>query len=247
MVYKMKRLLVFVCLLAASSGAVKSQSANSRITDSQFNAWYMYFGTFGLSEKFSLHGEIQFRRSGFIEDPQQLLTRVGLNYHVTKSLALTAGYGFIETYPYGKQPVPEKFSEHRIWQQLFLTHSEGRFFFNHRYRQEQRWLENTAPNADDMIYLNRTRYRFMVSVPLNSTVLDKGAWFLAFYEEIFIGYGENMGSNQFDQNRLYGALGYKTGVNSDVQFGYLNHKVKKGNGVFYENNHTLQVAFTQRL
>lgn len=241
----MKKVLVMFCLGMFLLNHSNAQTLE-KVTDDQSNAWYMYFGTYSLSDKISIHSEVQIRRSGLIEDPQQLLTRLGLNYHISKSAIITAGYGFIVTHPYGKQPVAREFNEHRIWQQLILKHAEGRFYFNHRYRQEQRWLE-VQSDEKDFNYLNRSRYRFMVSVPLNNTSMVKGTWFLSLYDEIFVNFGKNVALNVFDQNRIYGAVGYQIGENSNLQLGYLNQRIQKGDAIHFENNHTLQVSFTHTL
>ena len=215
-----------------------------RVTDTQENAWYMYFGTFKVNPKLSVHGEIQLRRSGLIKDPQQLLLRTGLNYHLNKNVIATVGYGFIDTHPYGKQPVAKRFIEHRLWQQLILNHSESRFLFNHRYRQEQRWLETPLAVDNDFNYVNRSRYRLMVNIPLNNRTLEKGTLFLSIYDEIFLNFGKNVNRNIFDQNRIYAAIGFQIGESSNIQLGYLNQKIQKGDGVHFENNKTFQVAFS---
>lgn len=237
-----KSFLLILCLIAGFTS--KSQPSDPpRITDSQHNAWYMYFGTYKVSPKVSIHSEVQWRRSGIIKDPQQLLLRGGLNYHLSNAVMATLGYGFIDTHPYGEQPVPERFTEHRIWQQLILNHSDGRVLFNHRFRQEQRWLELPLSDEHDYNYVNRSRYRFMLTVPLNNSEMIKDTWFLSFYDEIFINFGENVAKNIFDQNRIYGAIGFQTGINTNLQLGYLNQMIQKGNGIQFENNHTLQLAF----
>lgn len=237
------RILILIAFWGLSSYETCHGQSNERISDDQFNAWYMYFGSYRLTDNIGIHAEVQFRRSGAIADPQQLLTRFGINYHLSKVTMLTGGYGYIVSHPYGEQPIPDQFFEHRVWQQLILNHSDGGVYFNHRYRQEQRWLEQ----ADNFQYRNRSRYRFMLSIPLNKKIIDKGTWFIALYDEIFISYGSNVSNNFYDQNRLYGALGYQLGKSSNLQVGYLNQNIQKSDGIHFENNHTLQVAFTQNL
>ena len=242
----MKKILLIFFFTVCASYSVHCQAVD-RTTDTQENGWYMYFGTYKVSPSLSIHSELQVRRSGIIKDPQQLLVRTGLNYHLSKATTVTLGYGFIDTHPYGKQPVPKRFIEHRLWQQLILNHSEGRFLFNHRYRQEQRWLETPLSTDSDFNYLNRSRYRFMVNIPLNNRSMDKGTVFLSLYEEIFLNFGKNVRNNIFDQNRIYAALGFQTGTNSNIQVGYLNQRIQKADGVHYENNKTFQIAFSHTL
>lgn len=216
----------------------------------QQHGWYMYFGNHKLSEKFSLHTEYQWRRDEVISKLGQSLARVGIDYKPSGSVMITGGYAYAVTFPYGDQPIPNKFHEHRIWEQLILNHSANLFYFQHRFRLEQRFLENVINNGngttsgDGYTYRNRARYRFLVNVPLNAKTMSKGTWFLSAYDEVFLQFGPNFGINYLDQNRLYGALGYMFLPNANAQLGYLNQYVIKGNGIDAENSHTLQVSLT---
>jgi hypothetical protein len=236
-------MLIATCLLAVFSTA---QSVN------QSNAWFMYFGNHRLNDKFSLHTEYQFRRSDMGQNWQQSLMRVGLDAHVNNAL-ITAGYGWIVSFPYGEQPIPLKFTEHRIWQQLILKQQAGRIYFNHRYRLEQRFLENVSLNnegqkiVDGFRFRQRARYRFFASYPLNHKTMEDKTLFLAAYEEVFLGFGKGIQANVLDQNRLFFALGWRFNSAANIQLGYLNQHVFKGDGVYKENNHTLQVGVTYNI
>ncbi|MEO1054230.1 MAG: DUF2490 domain-containing protein [Bacteroidota bacterium] len=218
-----------------------------RQTVNQYNTWYMYFGNHRLSEHWLLHTEYQFRRSGFITDWQQSLARIGLDYRFNKELTLTAGYAYIQSFPYGELPISEELDEHRIWQTLTVNQFFNGWILNHRYRLEQRWNERASSSEENgRIYRNRIRYRAMVTVPLNNKTMQKGTLFLSAYDEIFIGFGENV-SQAFDQNRLYFALGHQFNDSGNVQLGYLNQIALKGDGINQEQNHTLMLAITYNL
>jgi hypothetical protein len=201
-----------------------------------------------------LHTEYQWRRSEIVNTWQQSLLRLGVDYRLASNVMVTVGYGHIHTWPYGEQPVAKDFLEHRLWQQLVLAHGSNRFHFHHRYRLEQRFLENTQKPAngalpiEDFIYKNRVRYRFFTSFPLNKPNVQEGALFLAAYNEVFLGFGENVSKlNILDQNRLYFALGYQFNPQVNLQLGYLNHQLFKDDGIRRETNHTVQVGLTYNL
>lgn len=225
-------------------------AAQNRIKNTNFNGWYMYFGNHRLSNKWSLHTEYQWRRNEWIQNWQQSLARIGIDYRINDQAIITLGYGNIITYPYGEQPVLTTFNEHRIWQTLLLTNKSGRFNFSHRYRLEQRFSDKYKNDTNGNIvfekvnYTNRMRYLFSVVVPINKKTVEKDAVFLRFYEEAFVSFGKNVGKNIFDQNRLYIALGYQLLPTTNIQLGYLNHLVFKTDGIHYENNHTLQISLT---
>jgi hypothetical protein len=72
-------------------------------------------------------------------------------------------------------------------------------------------------------------------VPLNRADLKKGAWYLAFYDEIFLNGQRDIGDGNtveiFGQNRLYGALGYSLSDKLRLQSGYMyqySDSVQKG-------------------
>lgn len=169
---------------------------NEKNVDNQSLAWGAYFGTFRVSDRWSLWGELQLWRAEFLAEWQQVLPRVGVNYHLNPNVIFTAGYAYLWTYPYGKQP---------------LLHSSGKVNFAHRFRLEQRFLQNwTAADPatglrsiqDGYEWQNRMRYRFLLTVPFPSSAGRRPKWFATAYDEIFINFGRNIGYNLFDQNRL---------------------------------------------
>jgi hypothetical protein len=223
--------------------------AQKNISD-QNHGWIMFFGNHRLTNKISLHTEYQWRRADVFSSWQQSLTRVGVDYRVADNVTFTVGYGYIVTWPYGEFPVALKFDEHRLWQTLTLTQRTGRFYFNHRFRLEQRWVENVVTSAnnppaiDGYSFKERIRYRFLVNVPLNKKNLEPGAVFLSVYDEPFLQFGYHFGANFLDQNRLYGAIGYVLNSHCNVQAGYMQQTVVKNDGFKIERNHTLQLAVT---
>jgi len=242
-----QNLLLGACalLLSLVSFQVKAQTGDQRIHDHNNNGWYMYFGDHKLSSKWGLHSELQLRRYNTLKDPQQLLIRTGVNYNLTPDAMFTLGYGLIETYPYGDFPAPEAFLEHRLYEQLQLKGSLGRFGLTHRYRLEQRWIE--APQTAKYTYLNRARYFLKATLPLVGPSIETKKPYLAASNEVFVGFGDNIKQNIFDQNRAYIALGYKFSPAASAEIGYMNQIVQKANGVVFEHNHTLQVGLTYNL
>ena len=218
-----------------------------RQTVNQNNTWYMYFGNHALTDKWLIHTEYQFRRSGLIQDWQQSLARIGLDYRFNKQVTLTAGYAYIVSFPYGELPISEELDEHRIWQTLTVNQFFNGWILNHRYRLEQRWNERSSSSEESgRIYRNRIRYRAMVTVPLTSKSMQKGTVFLSAYDEIFVGFGDNV-AQPFDQNRLYFALGHQFSPTGNIQLGYLNQIALKSDGINQEQNHTLMLALTYNL
>ena len=177
--------------------------------------WFMYFGTHKLSEKYSLHYETQLRNYELVSNFNQLLPRVGLNYHIDKNTSLTAGYAFIPTQNVFDQGWGEEMvTENRIWEQFILKNVVNRVKIRHRYRLEQRWVKL----GEETTYKNRARYMLSVKLPISKN--EDSPLFISLYDEIFL----NISDNPFDQNRLFAALGYQFNKQMNFQVGYLRHR-----------------------
>jgi len=181
--------------------------------------WLMYFGTNKIHDDWSIHTEVQYRNHELAPNTvEQLLLRTGLNYHINSSNSVTLGYGFIPSYVYESDQKEPEVTEHRIFQQLIMINKIGRVKFEHRYRVEQRWVNNVN-NLNS--YRNRLRYRLMAFIPINKPVIEEGTFFIGIYDELFM----NTKNTFFDRNRFYTALGYQVSKPLQVQLGYLYQRV----------------------
>jgi len=241
----MKPRLVFILIFIFCAAGLAAQ--NTRLDDKNNIGWYAAFATLKFAPKWSIHYEYQWRRNNYITHWQQSLMRGGINYHLNDNITLRAGYGWIETHPYG-EPVAvafgKQFTEHRIFQALIMQNKAGRFIFTHRYMLEQRWLGRYShpwlATENSYTYANRIRYQLRAEAPLSRTSLGKGLY-AAAYDEIFIGFGKNVTENVFDQNRVALMLGYKLNDKLLFEGGYINQIVQLGrrigaSNVFQYNN-----------
>jgi hypothetical protein len=240
------RLVVALAAALLPPGAAAAQPGPRDVAD-QTNSWFMYFGDHAVARRWALHAEAQVRRADGAAEWQQLLLRPGLIYTVSPDVRLTAGYGHITTWPYGEQPARARFPEHRTWQQLQLAQRTGRVAWQHRYRLEQRWVDVplATPGGVDRTYTNRMRYLVRATVPLRGRTVAVGTPYLSVYDEAMVNWGRSVGRNVFDQNRAYGALGWRLTPGTRVEVGYLQQLLAKPDGVRLERNHTLQAAIFQ--
>ena len=162
--------ILFIVIVAS----VFSSSISAQTSEDELGNWIMYFGMNKLSDKLSLHTEAQYRNHEVAPNTiEQLLLRTGVNYHFSKNAFATAGYGYIAGHQYESPETAPESVEHRIWQQFILVNYIDRVKFEHRYRIEQRFVN------DD--YRNRFRYRLMVFVPLNKPKIEDNTFFLGVY------------------------------------------------------------------
>lgn len=244
-----KIILVIISLGIINFGI--SQTVSKKYADNT-NAWLMYFGDHKFASHWGVHIEGQFRRNDFLTKPQQLLLRVGLNYHWTDQVFFTLGYCFVETYPYGDFPVKSTFPESRLWQQIQIKTQLKQIEWISRFRMEERFSRLPVQKLDSYepgtsIYTNRFRIFNRLSIPFKGkSIVDKSIY-LTMYEEIFTNFGKNVALNIFDQNRLYFALGQKIPRLGRLEVGYLFQTIQKPDALRVERNHTFQLGLTSTL
>ncbi len=203
----MKKIIIFsIAFLSILNGFSQEQG------DDKWGSWFMVFTTNTISDEFSIHAEAQYRTYEFGSNFNQLLLRTGLNYHFAENATVTLGYGYIPTDPTFMEIDGEENSiENRIYQEFSVNNSVGKFKLGHRYRVEQRFINNPIAGKDTQ---HRMRYLLRVTYPINEE------WFLTAYDEIFV----NLQEPIFGQNRLYAAVGYNFSPQISTQIGYLkNH------------------------
>lgn len=242
----MKPILTLFFLIGLTNISLNAQ--NTRQNEYNTIGWYNYFGTFKLDEKISLHTEYQFRRDNLITDKQQGLLRLGVNYQLNPKIQFRLGYALIETYAYGETPINgfgRDFTEHRAFQMITINDKVSIIDLSHRFMLEQRWVgrysNENVTSEDQFPLLNRFRYMFRVQIPLKGKSLENKTPYLAIYDEIFLGFGENVNENIFDQNRLGILIGYKFNNALRIEAGYLNQILQLGRevdnrNVFQNNN-----------
>lgn len=107
--------------------------------------------------------------------------------------------------------------EHRIYQQFITKQQFGRVGLQHRYRFEQRWIEDN--------FRLRIRYFISTNIALNNSKMTDGTFYLSAYNEVFL----NTRATVFDRNRFYIGLGYR--LNKMVRFEVGQMKQTLNNGV----------------
>jgi hypothetical protein len=210
---KIKLLILSVILIPLS--------VSSQVDESQTGAWYMYFFNHQFeNSQWGFQGDIQYRDWQGIGDMEQLLLRSGLTYTVKDTkLKFTMGYANITSgVPGGDDSTS---GENRIYQEALFPSKFGRFHLTHRFRYEQRFVENQD-------FRTRYRYNLFLNVPLNKKTLEPKAIYVALYNELFINGQEDIGDGRsvelFDRNRTYLGLGYVLNSTIRFQLGWMNQK-----------------------
>lgn len=216
--------------------------AQNQARDQPLGNWLMYFGDNKINKKWGVHSELQLRNYGVPNTLHQTLTRLGAHYYISPVSMVSAGYGLIYTAPASGMEGAQIVLENRIWEQLILRHRTYNLFLEHRYRLEQRFVNNQTTGAS--IYDNRIRYRLQALFPLYNFSPHLRHLFLASYNEVFMNLGRELSGQFFDRNRLYFAIGYQLNPKFNLQFGYLNQVISLPGGGAPDINHNFQMGIS---
>ena len=193
---------------------------NAQIQEDQTGGWYMYFFNTTLNDSpWGIQGDLQHRNWNIAGDLEQLMLRGGLTYSPQNAnIKFTLGYGNITTGAFGSDNTTT--AESRLYQEaLFPVKFGNRFYTNHRFRYEQRFVENQD-------FRTRYRYNLFLNIALNKVNMERNTIYLALYNELFMNGQRTIGNGNtvefFDRNRLYGAVGYVIQDGVKVQLGVMN-------------------------
>lgn len=239
----MNKRIFFFALLVSFYCASNAQT--------QFSGWLASFNTFGLNKKLSLHFDAQLRSNDELAAVQTVLLRPGLNVHLSKTVVLSGGYAFIANRRTAGS-LSNLLAEHRIWQQATINQKLKNISIAHRFRFEERFLPkakvvNNELETDGFDQAFRIRYFLRSIIPFNKQATFSKGFFLALQNEVFLNTGNKSAVNgkSFDQNRLYGAVGYRLPNKLDLEAGYMNQYTTTRTS--FTNNHIVQLAVYKRL
>ena len=217
----MRLILILFALLVGFGSSHSLASQGPLPPPADFGNWIMYFGNKKFNDKWNLHHEIQYRNYNMFGDLEQLLIRTGVGYNLTpNNNNVLLGYGFVNTNTYDGFYY-NTVLEHRIFQQFISNQRVNRMYIQHRYRVEERWVEED--------FKMRFRYFIALKMPLNNKVLTDKTAYLSAYSETFL----STSGDRFDRNRVYGGLGFKFNKHIRTEVGLMSQ--------LYSNRHRNQL------
>jgi len=234
----------FLLSLFAGAAACCSTLAGDQHADN-YNLWLNYVGDHPLfGSPWGLHLEVQNRLSDWGDDWQQLLIRPGINYAISPTLSVSAGWAYVKTYPYGDLPVAHDFDEHRAWEQVLYKSTFLGLEWQQRVRLEQRWIEEVTPAGETTNWRGENRFRYLLrtNIPLTK---DKKTT-LIVWDEVFLNFGGNIAKNHFDQNRAFIGIGRQLNSDTRLEVGFMEQTIQRRGGDKWENNHTPSVWLTSK-
>jgi len=234
----MRYFIYSLLLLGLWGNAIMAQ------TTTQNSGWLFLMSSHKFSEKWGSHLDVQFRSADEWGHLRNFMFRPGVTYFINDKNDLTLGYLLNTTHVKPDAADDYTLLEHRIWEQYIFKHKIAGLSGSHRFRLEQRFIERYG---DDQLFSQRFRYFFRFIVPLKkqTNAFEKGP-FAAIQNEVFLNLQnkDELNTKVFDQNRAYGALGYRFHKKLDAELGYMN-QLSKGAQRNTMNN-ILQLAIYSR-
>lgn len=150
--------------------------------------------TLDSDKKWLVYAEAQPRVGDDISRLERLLLRPAVGYNYTEKTSLYLGYAWTPTF-YDTHYNEDFRNEQRIWQQVLHKHDAFGMSWQHRLRQEQRFIDDASSTSHRTRYLLRGSYRL-------SELYNTG---LTGYNELFVTEnsvrrGPRAG---FDRNRFF--------------------------------------------
>ncbi|MEJ7769442.1 MAG: DUF2490 domain-containing protein [Chitinophagaceae bacterium] len=203
------------------------------------NGWFVIFNKKKLAQRFNLLTDIQFRSTEKVEHLATLLLRTAVSYQINKKHSGALGYVYVGDWA-EKAGERENDFENRIFEQYMVELKSNKKEFIGRFRLEQRFTGQRQITQ----FSQRSRVMVNAMLPLANGVTFKKGPYILIQDEIFVNVQHKQRTNNrfFDQNRLYGGLGYKYSSTVKSEFGYMFRR--KQNEQDYINNHIFQITLS---
>ncbi len=194
---------------------------------SNFGNWFVYFGNQAINNKWNWYNEVQYRNYNFVGDLEQLVLRTGIGYNLTENNNnVLLGFAYIYSEPYIPNTNQKTSNNtYTIFQQFITRQNFGRVFILHRYRIEERFLPDK--------FAMRFRYFLSLNIPVTNKIMSPKTLYVSAYNEIFL----NGETPVFNQDRVYGALGWVINKNLRTELGAMTQIFEN------RNKSQLQIVF----
>jgi hypothetical protein len=227
------RLLFFLVL---TSQLLAGQTKKN--IDQQTLTWIRYYNILPLSQKWSLHSEIDNR--SFLNPIHENLwvLRVQGRYRANKLIDLGGGFAYFNVNTQSTEIDPDfSIPEYRAQQDITLINDIAKITFHNRFQLEERFIHKA--NEEELLDGYSFSFRFRYRLQSTFTLWEKEKRSLkgTISDEVLFNFGKEIKRNTFDQNRIYAALRYHFNPNVGLELGYLKNFQRRASGVdFYDRD-----------
>lgn len=200
--------------------------------------WFRYYNILPLTEKWTLHSEIDNRNFTNPILQNTFVLRVQGRYRANKNIDLGGGLAYFNINTQNPNNNPDySIPEYRLQQDVTFIHDIAKITFHNRFQVEERFIQkaNAIELLEEYSYAWRFRYRLQATFTLWQK--EKQNLKGSISEEVMFNLGKDNTKNTFDQNRIYTALRYALNPNIQLELGYLKSFQRRASGVdFYDRD-----------
>ncbi len=241
----MKFYYLFLLLLFKT---LPTQAQTSKNVDHQSIVWTRYYNQLLLSEKWSLHSEIDNRV--FTKPIQQnvYVLRVQGRYKINSHLETGAGFAHFSVTTQIPEINPDfRIPEYRGQQDLTWRISGKKTVLNQRFQVEERFIHNS--NSSGLLPGSTFSWRFRYRLQGDYTIWKKEnkAVKAILSDEIMFNAGKSNRKNTFDQNRIYAAIQFQASNHFAYEVGYLNSFQRRASGVDFFNRDIIRLSVFHKI
>lgn len=229
----MRSIVVFI--LALMLVVPCSYAQQLQYNDQRLGKWMSFRSNTWLTKNWAMYAERNYRHYTLLPNIEQFAFRVGAFYRADSShFMFGGGYASFKNVAPATELVQIYQTEMRLWQHVSYANNCGRFFYDFRYRLEERLI-------DDKDFYLRHRLRFQNSIPFNKRKLERNALFLQSEIELFL----NNDSPLYNRLRYHAMLGWMVFSNVQVLVGFSNDLNDTYNRKYFSFNFAYDVDLTK--
>jgi hypothetical protein len=239
------KLFVLIILSGLINIKVALGQAPGRQVEKAEEAWFQYYNTLNLSYKVSLKSDIGVREAFLMENLKQFLVRSGAYFQIHPQATVGLGAAYFLSEDKGVMR-----PELRPFQEIELKGTRlGRLDFTHRFRLEERFFRSVIREgiSSGTNFNYRARYRVLLLIPLNQKEMQDRTFFLSFFDEVMLNFGNQIVSNVLNNNRLGAGLGYQVNEQLRVVPTYIFQIGQKASGNTFTHTHILWLTLNHTL
>lgn len=240
------KVLRLLFLLILSIPVLSAQSLKN--TDQQTLTWIRYYNVLPITEKWTIHSEIDNR--SFLNPVHQNLfvLRTQGRYRIHTNIELGAGLAYFNVNTQNPDADPDfSVPEYRIQQDITFINRIAKITFHNRFQLEERFTQKTnkVELLDDFYFAFRFRYRLQSTFDLWKK--ERRSLKAMLSDEVMFNFGKDNKRNTFDQNRIYAALRYHFNPNVGLELGYLKSFQRRASGVDFYDRDIIRLTVYHRI
>jgi len=234
----------FYVVLVALFFSTTFSFAQTNTPEKQFThynqCWTSINSTMRFSEHWGMMADFHVRTDDFFNDEYFYFVRLGAVSWINGKYPVALGVAHLWLAP--KDSNATWSDENRIYQQWSSSHNEGIVKVLSRIRTEERWRDVIVDDEKVGVKQFSFRLRYLAAFEIQ-IFKNKKIPSLVISDEVLVQFGEGVGLNTFDQNRLF--LGLKIPIKSDLSFdiGYMNILQQKSSGYQYDLSNVFRLFF----